>query len=90
VESYPSFAAILRGALRLLGERPPASSREVIAAFCARTGLDRGPFDAVAELRRGERRPTDLDAVFSAYYGELMRTVEAINGFIPAPDGGSR
>ena len=90
VESFPSFAAILRGALRLLGERPPASSQEVIAAFCDRTGLDRGPFDAVAELRRGERRSADLVAVFTAYYEQLMRTVEAIDRFTPPPDGGSR
>lgn len=90
VESYPSFAAILRGTLRLLGERPPASSSEVIAALCARAGLDPRPFETVADLRRGAGPSADLQAVFAAFYEQLMRTVEAIDHFIPLPDGGSR
>lgn len=90
VESYPSFAAILRGGLRLLGELPPASSREVVGAFCQRTGLDPRPFEAVAELRRGAAPAADLHSAFAAYYQELMRTVEAIDRFTPPPDGGSK
>ncbi len=90
VESYPSFAAILRGGLRLFGERPPASSREVIGAFCARTALDPRPFEAVAELRKGKGPVSDLQSVFAAYYEQLMGTVEAIDRFTPSPNGGSK
>ncbi len=79
VDSYPSFAAILRGALRLRGVSPPAHLREVVETFCSLTDLDPGAFAAVAALRRGERVPTPLGEVFAAYYGELMKAVEVVD-----------
>lgn len=80
-ESYPSFAAIFRGALRLLGESPPAASREVMEAFCARAGLELAPFAEIAAMRRREVRVADPEALFASYHEQLVRAVSAVDRF---------
>jgi len=88
VGSYSTFVVLFRGCLHLVGMAPPARSAEVAAAFCARAGMDAGPFEAIDSLRRGEAPATlDLTTLFSRYYEQLTRAVGAVDSFKPA-DGG--
>ncbi len=87
--SYPAFAALFRGCLRLLGDEGPARSTDVIAAFCARAGLDVAPFTAVERLRAGGRPEGDIKETFARYYAQVGRAAEAVDRFDPA-GGGTR
>ena len=77
--SYPAFAALFRGGLHLMGSEAPASSAEVVAAFCGAAGLDRAPFEEVASLRRGENAAGDPKAIFARYYDQLMRAAHHVD-----------
>src|SRR3989442_4160615 len=72
-DSYAAFAALFRGCLHLLGRPIPASNREVVGAFCEAAALERGPFDDVALLRRGEKAVQDLKTIYARYYEQLSR-----------------
>jgi predicted nucleotidyltransferase len=80
-ESYPTFVAVFRGCLRLVGEEPPRHNTEVVATFCARADLDRLPFEKVARLKAGE--PVDLDpkTLFATYHEELTKAVRRVDRF---------
>lgn len=81
VESYPTFVALFRGCLRLVGEEPPAHHAEVVATFCARADLDRAAFETVARLKSGDARGLEMKAVFAGYYGELTKAVTRVDRF---------
>lgn len=85
--SYPAFAALFRGCLRLLGGGVPARSTDVIAAFCARAGIDVAPFAVVERLRAGGRPGGDLKELFARYYAQVGRAAEAVDRFVPAAGG---
>ena len=89
-DSYTSFLALFRGCLRLLGGEPPAGSREVVAAFCERAGLDQAPFEEVARLKRGESAGADLKTIFSRYYEQLTKAVRTVDRFHHAQGGAAR
>lgn len=86
-ESYTSFLALFRGCLRLLGDEPPADNAAVVAAFCARAGLDARPFGEVEALRQGDAGPGDLKDVFSRYYRELTKAIRMVDRFHHAEGG---
>lgn len=89
--SYTTFLALFRAALHLVGVTPPSASAQVVAAFCARAGIDPAPFAAVDQLRRGEAAPgVDRKTLFSRYYDELARTVGVLDAFRPADGGETR
>ena len=77
--SYPAFAALFRGALHLMGRQVPASSAEVIAAFCEAAGLDRAPFDEVARLRQGQDATGDPKRIFAGYHDQLTRAAHHVD-----------
>ncbi|HEV8700635.1 MAG TPA: hypothetical protein VGV60_05115 [Candidatus Polarisedimenticolia bacterium] len=77
--SYPAFAALFRGGLHLMGREVPASSADVVAAFCEAAGLDRAPFEEVARQRRGENAAADPKAVFARYHHQLMRAAHHVD-----------
>jgi hypothetical protein len=77
--SYPAFAALFRGGLHLMGRDIPASSAEVVAAFCNSAGLDRAPFDEVARLRRGEDGTGDAKGIFARYHDQLTRAAHYVD-----------
>ena len=79
--SYTTFVALFRGCLRLLGAEPPARHREVVAAFCARAGIDDAAFEAVDRLKRGEPVAEDPKTIFSRYHAALARAVRAVDRF---------
>jgi predicted nucleotidyltransferase len=79
--SYTTFVALFRGCLHLLGGQVPGSNAEVVAAFCARAGLEAGAFSAVDRLKRGEGEELEPKAVFSRYYQELTRAVGSVDRF---------
>ena len=88
--SYPAFATLFRGCLRLLGGEVPARNADVIAAFCARAGLETGPFVEVERLRAGERAKDDVKVLFARYYAQVGRAAEAVDRFDPATGGTRR
>ena len=67
VGSFPAFALIFRGCLRLHGDPAPASSLAAAEAFCQRAGIDPAPFAEAERLRRGERIGQCAD-LFARYY----------------------
>jgi hypothetical protein len=81
--SYPVFAQVLRGALRLTGRPVPAAPLEAVHGFCAAAGLDPAPFDAVAALRDGAR-PDDLEDLFARYYAALERAADFVDRYVVA------
>ncbi len=85
-ESYSTFVALFRGCLRLVGDTVPADDEAVVAAYCARAGLDAGAFAAVRRLKRDEGVEEDLKTVFARYYEELGKAVDAVDRFDVAED----
>lgn len=79
--SYTTFVALFRGCLQLLGEEVPLHNAEVVAAFCRRAELDPAPFEAVDRLKRGEKPPAHLNALFADYYESLTEAVHLVNRF---------
>ena len=86
--SYTTFVALFRGCLRLHGAEPPARNREVVAAFCARSGIDPAAFEAVSRLKRREPVADDPKAIYSRYHAALAQAVGAVDQF-QAPQGGT-
>ena len=68
-----------RGGLHLLGRSIPSSTRDVVAVFCEAAALERGPFDEVARLRRGEKPAQDLKMIFARYYEQLTRAAGMVD-----------
>jgi hypothetical protein len=83
--SYTTFLALFRAGLHLVGATPATAGGEVVAAFCARAGLDPAPFEAIDRLRRGAASPgLDMKTVFSAYYEQLTRAAGVLDAFRPS------
>jgi len=80
-ESYPSFVALFRGCLHLLGEEVPIHNEEVVAAFSKQADLDAAPFVEIEHLRSGEPTKSDPKALFGRYYEELTKAVRRVDRF---------
>lgn len=80
--SYPVFALVFRGCLRLLGERAPDSDLATAEAFCRRAGVDPGPFTDADRLRRGGK-PGGARDLFARYYAALGQALDALDRFTP-------
>ena len=83
VGSYPAFALVFRGCLRLHGGRAPETSLGAAEEFSRRAGLDPAPFAEADRLRRGER-VASVRELFARYYAALDRAVEAVDRFLPS------
>jgi hypothetical protein len=83
VSSYPAFALVFRGCLRLHGDPAPESSAGAAEAFCRRAGIDPAPFADAEKLRRGERVGS-VTELFARYYAALEGAVEAVDRFAPS------
>jgi len=84
--SYPSFAALFRGCLHLLGGDVPQHNDEVVAAFCRIAALDPGPFEQVARLKQGMKPEGDPHDLFLRYYDALTRAVRRVDRFALRPE----
>jgi hypothetical protein len=84
VSSYPAFALVFRGCLRLLGDEAPETSLAAAEAFSRHAGIDPAPFTEAEKLRHGEQVGSVAD-LFVRYYAALDRAVEAIDRFAPHP-----
>jgi predicted nucleotidyltransferase len=85
-ESYPTFTALFRGCLHLLGGEVPPHNDQVVTAFCTRAELDPAPFNEVDRLKRGDKVETDPKALFYNYYEELTKAVHRVDRFTPQKD----
>jgi len=86
-DSYTTFAALLRGCLRLYDVEPPSRNTDAVALFCEHAGIDRMPFEEVEALRRGAAPRDDLKALYSRYHEALARVIDAIDR-VPVGEGG--
>jgi hypothetical protein len=84
VSSYPAFALVFRGCLRLHGDAAPESSLAAAEAFSKRAGIDAGPFADAERLRTGERVGGSVSELFARYYAAIERAVEAVDRFAPS------
>ncbi len=80
--SFPAFAMVFRGCLRLHGDPVPADGAAAAAAFCQRAGIDPEVFAAVERLRRGDRA-LSAATLFPRYHAAISRAVDAIDKFVP-------
>lgn len=84
-ESFPAFAQVLRGAVRLLGQPVPDHDVDVARAFCTAAGLEPSAFVAVDGLRRGHApSPGTIASLFDRYYEVLSRSAEFIDRHVVA------
>jgi len=89
-DSYTTFASLFRGCRHLLGREVPGGTSAVVAAFCDWAELDRGPFEIVHRLKKGEEADGDLKALFARYYQELGKAVRAVDRFKTQRGGEAR
>jgi len=82
--SFPTFARIFRGCLRLHGEAPPDGSLDAARAFCRHVELDPAPFAAIDRLRRGGSPDVPVPELFARYHAALAQAVGAVDRFRPA------
>ena len=80
-DSYPSFVALFRGCLYLMGEDVPVHNEEVVTAFGKRADLDAAPFLEIERLRSGETTDSNPRALFDRYYQELTQAVHRVDRF---------
>jgi hypothetical protein len=83
VSSFPAFAMIFRGCLRLHGDPVPEHSLEAAEAFCRSAGIDPAPLAAVDRLRRGDKDGHAIPQLFAHYYEAIDRAMHAIDRFTP-------
>lgn len=76
--SYPSFAAIWRGCLHLLGAAVPLHDAEVAEALCRPLELDLAPFAEVARIAAGTST-ADPDETYTRYYRQLTEMVARVD-----------
>lgn len=79
--SFPAFAMIFRGCLRLHGDPVPEGGLAAAEAFCRKAGIDAEPFRAAARARQEKGALADAD--FAKYHGALERAIDAIDKFNP-------
>jgi len=80
--SFPAFAMIFRGCLRLHGDPVPADGAAAASAFCQRAAIDPEPFAAVERLRRGDRA-VSAASLFPRYHAAIVRALDAVDKFVP-------
>ena len=78
--SLSTIMIVFRGALRLLGERPPADYPSLTRTLAARAGFDAAPVERVVRHVRGEER---LDAKSAGpVLGGYLAAMEQLVGFL--------
>jgi hypothetical protein len=82
LESYPAFALVFRGCLRLLEEPIPTRDLEVVRTLCKRLGLEAGVFEEVEAELHDRRGPSNVEAWFRTYYRRLTEIVEHIDRWL--------
>lgn len=82
VQSFSTFLAGFRAALRLVGERPPLESRKVIEMAAAHLGFKPGVFAEIIEIRSGTSllpRGNDALIMFEQYLTEIETVTNYID-----------
>lgn len=72
VESLSTFMVLLRNALLLFGEKPPARKMEALRQLRVRLEFDLSVFETLDSLKRGENtKDLDVLSIFDKYLGAL-------------------
>jgi len=78
-----SLASLFRGVLRLVGERVPSSTPQVLRSLEARVAIDADAWETVWRIRQGERLPRGLtpDQLFDRLLTGLQNTVNFVDAY---------
>jgi predicted nucleotidyltransferase len=81
VDSLSTFTVLIRHALRLTGEDPGFTKREILAAAEQKFGIDPQPFLRLLEVREQKAKPGSLDPgpVFDTYLKEIQVVIDAVD-----------
>jgi predicted nucleotidyltransferase len=81
--SLSSISALFRGVLRLLGERAPSSTPQVLRSLETRVPIDAEAWEAVWRLRQGERLPRGLtsEQLFDRLLAGLQNAVDFVDAY---------
>ena len=81
VDSVPTFSTLFRHALILSGDDPPVKKREIFQQAAARFSISAAPFEALLDVRAGDRRLKDdeIRTLFEDYLREITRTAEHVD-----------
>lgn len=81
VDSLSTFTVLIRHALRLSGEDPGFTKREILAAAEQKFGIDPQPFLRLLEVREQKAKPGSLDPgpVFDTYLKEIQVVIDAVD-----------
>ena len=80
--SLSSLATLFRGVLRLLGERAPSSTPQVIRSLETRVPIDAEAWEMVWRIRQGERLPRGMTS--EQLFDRLMTGLQNAVNFIDA------
>jgi hypothetical protein len=80
VDSLSTFLVLLKGVLRLRGEKPPARKMEALRKLRERLDFDLEPFEALHRLKNGEKIvKLDVLGTFEKYLGALEAILHNVN-----------
>lgn len=81
LDSIGTFLILFRAVVRLTEERPPSDRRALIAAACARTGMDPSAFDWLLAKLEGQKCVglTGYDPVGERYVEQIERLADWVD-----------
>lgn len=79
--SVSTFLVLLRGALRLYNESPPADKTKALEELNKHIPFDRQPFLTVLDLKKRKQKPTagQIETLFSEYLTAIETVVAAVD-----------
>lgn len=82
-DSLPSFAALFRAVLIVLGVDPPAKKQEIVALTAQKLGIDGVPFEKIFDIRKDnftERlNETSANELFADYMEQIEKVIDAVD-----------
>jgi predicted nucleotidyltransferase len=82
-ESLPSFAALFRAVLILLGLDPPATKHEIVALTAKHLNIDGGTFEKIFNIRENNFAEVldekSANALFSLYLEQIEHVIQALD-----------
>ncbi|MBI5140864.1 MAG: hypothetical protein HZA20_01565 [Nitrospirae bacterium] len=82
--SFSGYLQLFRGILRLHGNTPPVSNREVLSSLHQATGVEVDSFMFVLEHRHTRKTPTaqELKNAFTGYYRTIEQLGELVDSIV--------
>jgi hypothetical protein len=80
LDSVSNFLALFRHALIVMGEKPPASKREVAQQLAGKAGFDAAPYLQLLQVREQKLKPEAVDVrnTFAGYLDGIEKTIRTV------------